>query len=93
MGINKYCYIHSRHLPPFFDYKNRIVWSKIEQVNKVSEISHPAIRAALEMEKMDRLEIHHVGDLPARSGLGTSSSFSVGMLNVLRFMKGKKETK
>ena len=87
MAIDKYCYIHCRELPPFFDYKSRIVWSKIEQVNCSSEVTHPVIRSALEMENIENVEIHHVGDLPARSGLGSSSAFTVGVLGALRSMK------
>ena len=93
MSINKYCYIYARPLPPFFDYTSRIVWSKIEKVNSVSEISHPAIREALKMEQCDNIEIHHIADLPARSGLGSSSSFSVGLLNVLKLMKNRQQDK
>ena len=87
MGINKYCYIYCRTLPPFFPYKSRIVWSKIEQVLDNSEITHPVIREALVREKIKNIEIHHMGDLPARSGLGSSSSFSVGILHALRAIK------
>lgn len=88
MGIDKYCYINVRDLPPFFNYANRIVWSKIEQVNRVADIEHPAIRVGLESEGVKNIELHHIGDLPARSGLGSSSSFSVGLLHVLRKYKG-----
>lgn len=90
MAINKYCYIYCRNLPPFFSYNSRIVWSKIENVQNISEISHPVIRASLKMEEINNIEIHHLGDLPARSGLGSSSSFSVGILNALRAFKNKK---
>lgn len=93
MAINKYCYLNVRYLPPFFDYKSRIVWSKIEHVNDISEIQHPAIRVALETEGLDAIELHHIGDLPARSGLGSSSSFSVGILKALRDLKGEKTDK
>ena len=69
--INRYCYIHCRPLPPFFRHKSRIVWSQIEHVNSPSEIKHPAIRGVLEWMKIDQgVEIHHHGDLPARTGLG-----------------------
>lgn len=87
MGIDKYCYLMARRLPPFFDYKSRLVWSKIEQVKKVSEIQHPAIRAGLEHENVEDVEVFHIGDLPARSGLGSSSSFAVGLLHVLRKLR------
>jgi len=87
--INKYCYITCRYLPPFFEHKYRVVYSKVETVNKASEIQHPVVRAALEMKNIEEgLEIHHDGDLPARTGLGSSSAFTVGMLNALYALKG-----
>ena len=92
--INKYCYISVRNLPPFFDKKNRIVWSKIETVNSSSEIEHPAVRACLEFfDIKEGLEIHHDGDLPARSGLGSSSAFTVGLLHALYGMRGQMKSK
>lgn len=88
-AIDKYCYISARYLPPFFEHKYRVVYSRIETVKEVSEIEHPAVRAVLEYMKSVRgVEIHHDGDLPARSGLGSSSSFTVGLINVLMAMKG-----
>lgn len=88
--IDKYCYISCRHLPPFFDYKHRIVYSKIENVKKIEDIEHPAVRAVLGWTHGDKgLEIHHDGDLPARSGLGSSSSFTVGLVNALYALDGK----
>jgi D-glycero-alpha-D-manno-heptose-7-phosphate kinase len=87
--INKYCYITCRHLPPFFEHKHRIVYSAIENVRNWDEIKHPAVRAVLGWSKYDKgLEIHHDGDLPARSGLGTSSSFTVGLLHAIAALKG-----
>ena len=87
--INKYCYITCRCLPPFFEHKYRIVYSKVETVNQVKEIQHPSVRVALEMVGIkEGLEIHHDGDLPARAGLGSSSAFTVGMLNALYALKG-----
>lgn len=89
-SIDKYCYITCRPLPPFFSHKHRIVYSKIEDVQKISEIRHPSVRACLQfMQVKEGLEIHHDGDLPARSGLGSSSSFTVGLLNALYALKGK----
>ena len=89
-SIDKYCYISCRYLPPFFEHKYRIVYSKIENVKSVSEIEHPAAKGVLEWMHCYRgLEIHHDGDLPARSGLGSSSSFTVGLINVLMAMQGK----
>jgi len=88
--IDKYCYISCRKLPPFFEHKHRIVYSLIESVNQIAEIKHPAVRAALEWKAVeDGLEIHHDGDLPARSGLGSSSSFTVGLLHALEALEGK----
>jgi D-glycero-alpha-D-manno-heptose-7-phosphate kinase len=92
--IDKYCYITCRYLPPFFEHKSRIVWSMIESVQKVSEIKHPAVRTVLEWMKVEEgMEVHHDGDLPARSGLGSSSSFTVGLINALMALRGKYITK
>ncbi|MDP8211892.1 MAG: kinase [Candidatus Zapsychrus exili] len=92
--INKYCYITCRYLPPFFDHKSRIIYSKMEQVNKISEINHPSARETIKFLKIKQgLEIHHDGDLPARTGLGSSSSFTVGLLNALYALKGVMSTK
>ncbi len=89
-AINRYCYINVRRLPPFFDHKHRIVYSLIENVKEISEIKHPAVRAVLtEMGIREGLEIHHDGDLPARSGLGSSSSFTVGLLHALHALEGR----
>ena len=89
-SIDKYCYISCRYLPPFFEHKHRIVYSKIENVKSIGEIEHPAVRAVLGWAKSERgLEVHHDGDLPARSGLGSSSSFTVGLVNALRALEGR----
>ena len=89
-SINRYCYLSCRFLPPFFEFKHRIVWSSIELVYKEEDIRHPAVREAIRYLKIDEgLEIHHAGDLPARSGLGSSSSFAVGILHALHALKGK----
>jgi D-glycero-alpha-D-manno-heptose-7-phosphate kinase len=88
--IDKYLYLHCRYLPPFFDFRSRIVWSKIEQVQEPGEIAHPAIRGILEWLKISEgVEIHHHGDLPARTGLGSSSAFSVGLLHALHALRGE----
>jgi len=88
--IDKYCYISCRYLPPFFEHKYRIVYSKIENVKEIREIEHPAVRAILGWMNCDKgLEIHHDGDLPSRSGLGSSSSFTVGLVNAIRAMEGR----
>ena len=88
--INRYCYITCRLLPPFFGYRHRIVWSQVETVNEVAEIVHPAVREAIRyLDVQQGLEIHHDGDLPARSGLGSSSSFSVGILHALHALQAE----
>jgi D-glycero-alpha-D-manno-heptose-7-phosphate kinase len=89
-AIDKYCYISCRYLPPFFEHKHRVVYSKIENVKTIAEIEHPAVRAVLEWAGIERgVEIHHDGDLPARSGLGSSSSFTVGLVNALSALEGR----
>jgi len=88
--IDKYLYLHVRYLPPFFDFKSRIVWSQIEHVQSAAEIKHPAIRGVLEWMKIpEGVEVLHHGDLPARTGLGSSSSFTVGLLHALHAMRGE----
>jgi len=93
-AIDKYCYISCRHLPPFFEHKHRIVYSKVENVKEIKEIQHPSVRAVLStLETNAGLEIHHNGDLPARSGIGSSSSFTVGLINVINALKGQQISK
>ncbi len=93
-SIDKYCYITCRHLPPFFEYKHRIVYSKYERVSDIDKIVHPAAREVFRfMDVKKGLEIHHDADLPARSGLGSSSAFTVGLLHALYALKGKMVTK
>lgn len=93
-SINKYCYITCRYLPPFFGYKYRIVYSQREAVHELSQIKHPSVRECLRfMDLANGVEIHHDGDLPARTGLGSSSSFTVGLLNALYALKGKMVSK
>ena len=87
--FDKYCYVTVRHLPRFFDYKSDITYSRTERVNSYEEIQHPAIRNAMRMLDMHELRLTYDSDLPARSGLGTSSSFAVGMLNAFYALKGK----
>lgn len=87
--FDKYCYVTVRHLPRFFEYTSQLVYSQIEYVHDISEIRHPAIREAMRMLDMHELRIAYDADLPARSGLGTSSSFAVGMLNAFYALKGK----
>lgn len=89
-SINKYCYISCRNLPPFFDYHTRVVWSHIELIQDIDEIKHPVVREAMKWLNIPRgLSVHHEADLPARSGLGSSSAFTVGLLNALYALKGK----
>ncbi len=88
--IDKYCRISCRYLPPFFEYRHRLVYSVIELVNELDEIKHPAIRECLRfIPPRNGVEIHHDGDLPARSGLGSSSAFTVGMIHTLRALHGQ----
>ena len=87
--FDKYCYVNVRHLPRFFDYSTELSYSKIERVTSVEDISHPAIRNAMKMLDMHEIRLTYEADLPARSGLGTSSSFAVGMLNAFYALKGK----
>ncbi|MBE9531411.1 MAG: kinase [Proteobacteria bacterium] len=88
-AINKYCYITCRTLPPFFEHRLRVVYSKMETVGSFEDIKHPAVRETMRFLNIDHgLEIHHDGDLPARSGMGSSSSFTVGLLHTLYALKG-----
>ena len=88
-AIDKYCYITTRLLPPFFENRFRISYSKIELTKTISEIEHPAVRAALQKYcSKDSIEISHAGDLPARSGIGSSSAFAVGLIHSLFLIKG-----
>lgn len=87
--FDKYCYVTVRHLPRFFNYKTHLTYSKMEYVNEYDEIQHPAIREAMRMLDMHEIRLTYESDLPAKSGLGTSSSFAVGMLNAFYAIKGK----
>lgn len=87
-SIDKYCYVTVRRLPRFFEYHSELVYSKMERVYETSEIKHPAIRNAMEWLDIDNIRLTYEADLPARSGLGTSSSFAVGMLNAFYALKG-----
>lgn len=87
--FDKYCYVNVRHLPRFFDYSTELSYSKTERVTNVDDIQHPAIRNAMKMLDMHEIRLTYEADLPARSGLGTSSSFAVGMLNAFYALKGK----
>lgn len=87
--FDKYCYVNVRHMPRFFDYSTEISYSKTERVTDIDMIQHPAIRNAMKMLDMHEIRLTYEADLPARSGLGTSSSFAVGMLNAFYALKGK----
>lgn len=91
--FDKYCYVTVRHLPRFFDYKTHLTYSKTEYVNSYDEINHPLIREGMRTLDMHELRLTYESDLPARSGLGTSSSFAVGMLNSFYALKGKYASK
>ena len=87
--FDKYCYVNVRHLPRFFEYSSEISYSKTERVTDINDIHHPAVREAMKMLDMQEIRLTYEADLPARSGLGTSSSFAVGMLNAFYALKGK----
>jgi D-glycero-alpha-D-manno-heptose-7-phosphate kinase len=92
--IDKCCFITCRYLPPFFEYHSRISYSKVENVNGNREIQHPSVRACLEFMGIEEgMEVHHIADLPARTGLGTSSAFTVGMLQGLYALKNQMRDK
>lgn len=87
--FDKYCYVNVRHLPRFFDYSTELSYARTERVNRIEDIEHPAIREAMKYLDMHEIRLTYEADLPARSGLGTSSSFAVGMLNAFYVLKGK----
>jgi D-glycero-alpha-D-manno-heptose-7-phosphate kinase len=92
--IDKYCYLTCRYLPPFFEHRIRLVYRKIETCRTVDEIGHPAVREVLKFLGIERgIELHHDGDLPARSGMGSSSAFTVGLLHALHALSGEMPTK
>lgn len=91
--FDKYCHVNVRHLPPFFEYTTELVYSKIERMDDISKMEHPLVRNAMQMLDMHELRINYEADLPARTGLGTSSSFAVGMLNAFYALKGKYASK
>lgn len=94
VSIDKYCYITCRYLPPFFEHNSRIIYSKIETINSPDEIQHPSVRACLKFLKIQEgVEIHHDGDLPARTGIGSSSAFTVGLLHGLYALRQRMPTK
>jgi D-glycero-alpha-D-manno-heptose-7-phosphate kinase len=93
-SIDKYCYLTCRYLPPFFEHRIRLVYRKIETCKTIDEIAHPVVKAVLERLGFERgLELHHDGDLPARSGMGSSSAFGVGLLNAIYTLLGQTRSK
>lgn len=91
--IDKYCYISCRELPPFFEHRIRVVYSKIENCSRIEDVAHPAVRAVLRyLDVRQGIEIHHDGDLPARSGMGSSSAFTVGLLQAVHAIQGRMVT-
>ena len=91
--FDKYCYVNVRHMPPFHPYISELVHNRFERVNSIDEIEHPLIREAMRMHDIHEIRLTYEGDLPARSGLGTSSTFAVGMLNAFCALKGKMMSK
>ena len=91
--FDKYCYVNVRHLPPFMPYLSELVYSKFERVNNIDEIIHPLIRECMRLHDIHEIRLTYEGDLPARTGLGTSSTFAVGMLNAFCALKGKMMSK
>jgi D-glycero-alpha-D-manno-heptose-7-phosphate kinase len=92
-AVDRYCYLTCRYLPPFFPHRFRIAYSQLESTKTIEEIRHPAVRTCLQfMDIREGVEIHHDSDLPKQSGLGTSSSFAVGLLHVLHRLKGARPT-
>jgi D-glycero-alpha-D-manno-heptose-7-phosphate kinase len=90
VAIDKYCYLNVRYLPPFFEHKHRIVYSKIENINELESIDHPSVRETLKYLNVDfGVSIHHDGDIPAKSGMGSSSAFTVGLLKSMHAIHGK----
>ena len=87
--IDKYCYVSVRALPKYFDYDNQIIYSKIECTNSIDAIEHPAVRETMRLMELNNIRVVYDTDLPARAGLGSSSSFTVGMLNAFHAMKGE----
>ena len=91
--IDKYCHVNVREMPDMYDYKTYLSYAQIEKVNSVDEIKHPAIRNAMKWLKLEKICLNYDADLPSKTGLGTSSAFSVGLLNSLYTMQGITKTK
>lgn len=91
--FDKYCHVNVREMPDMFDYKTHLAYAQIEKVNSVDEIKHPAIRNAMKWLNLEKICLNYDADLPSKTGLGTSSAFSVGLLNALYTMQGITKTK
>lgn len=91
--FDKFCYVNVRHMPPFHPYISELVHNRFERVNNVEEIEHPLIRECMKLHDIHEIRLTYEGDLPARTGLGTSSTFAVGMLNAFCALKGKMMSK
>lgn len=91
--FDKYCYVNVRHMPPFHPYISELVHNRFERVNNIDEIEHPLIRECMRLHDIHEIRLTYEGDLPARTGLGTSSTFAVGMLNAFCALKGKMMSK
>lgn len=91
--FDKYCYVNVRHLPPFMPYYSELVHSRFERVNDIEDVEHPLIRECMRLHDIHEIRLTYEGDLPARTGLGTSSTFAVGMLNAFCALKGKMMSK
>ena len=87
--FDKYCYVNVRHMPPFHPYVSELVHNRFERVNAIEDIEHPLIRECMRLHDIHEIRLTYEGDLPARTGLGTSSTFAVGMLNAFCALKGK----
>ncbi|MBV9135247.1 MAG: kinase, partial [Chloroflexi bacterium] len=93
-SIDKYAFISCRYLPPYFEHRSRVVYSRIELVDDNVQIEHPAVRETLRyMGVGEGIEVHYDGDMPARTGIGSSSSFTVGLLHALYALRGRMPTK
>lgn len=91
--FDKYCYVNVRHMPPFHPYISELVHNRFERVNNIEDIEHPLIRECMRLHDIHEIRLTYEGDLPARTGLGTSSTFAVGMLNAFCALKGKMMSK
>ena len=91
--FDKFCYVNVRHMPPFHPYISELVHNRFERVNNIIDIEHPLIRECMRLHDIHEIRLTYEGDLPARTGLGTNSTFAVGMLNAFCALKGKMMSK